>query len=125
MASCLTIAALATRTVLIYDRDLAAVAEISSLLRERGYTILLASDPEDALQQYRQHGPSMLLLDEDTGANEILIALREVDDLTAAIVMSRTLEQQSAFQLYHDGADMVVQKEPYGELCKDLFGLRE
>ena len=95
------------RTVLLAedDRFLRRAAEIT--LKQRGFTVLLAADGQEALDMARQHRPDLLLLDllmpRKTGM-EVLTELRAepgTRDLRVLILSnsSKELEMQSARSL--------------------------
>lgn len=87
------------------DRFLRRAAEVT--LRQRGFTVLLAADGQQALDMAREHRPDLLLLDllmpRKTGM-EVLAALRaepETRDLRVLILSnsSKELEMKSANSL--------------------------
>jgi CheY-like chemotaxis protein len=95
------------RTILLAedDRFLRRAAEVT--LRQRGFTVLLATDGQEALDMAREHRPDLLLLDllmpRKTGM-EVLSALRaepETRDIRVLILSnsSKELEMQSAKSL--------------------------
>jgi two-component system OmpR family response regulator len=92
------------RTILLAedDRFLRRAAEVT--LKQRGFTVLLASDGQEALDMARKHQPDLLLLDllmpRKTGM-EVLTELRAeagTRDLRVLILSnsSKELEMQSA-----------------------------
>lgn len=96
-----------TRTVLLAedDRFLRRAAEVT--LKQRGFTVLLASDGQEALDMAREHQPDLLLLDllmpRKTGM-EVLSELRaepRTRDLRVLILSnsSKELEMKSAKSL--------------------------
>jgi CheY-like chemotaxis protein len=95
------------RTILLAedDRFLRRAAEVT--LRQRGFTVLLATDGQEALDMAREHRPDLLLLDllmpRKTGM-EVLAALRAQPDTRDIRVLilsnsSKELEMQSAKSL--------------------------
>lgn len=49
--------------ILIIDDDKAVQTSLSLLLRQQGYEVVVADDPESALQQLGKHSPQLILLD--------------------------------------------------------------
>ena len=52
-----------TRTILLAEDELALAHIIRESLEERGYKVILCSNGRDALQQYKDYKPSILILD--------------------------------------------------------------
>ena len=69
-----------TKTILVADDDPGNVSVTESLLKERGYTVLIAVDGEEALKKALAFKPHLILLDimmPKVDGTDVAMALRE------------------------------------------------
>ena len=113
-----------TETVLVVD-DEQLVRELArDILKRYGYTVLMASGGEEAVELYRQHADkiAMVILDilmPDVDGVETFRRIREIDPAARVVISSGYDEDHAGEKLLQAGAAAFVQK-PYriAELLK-------
>jgi len=113
-----------TETVLVVD-DEQLVRELArDILKRYGYTVLMASGGEEAVELYRQHADkiAMVILDilmPDVDGVETFRRIREIDPAARVVISSGYDEAHAGEKLLQAGAAAFVQK-PYriAELLK-------
>ena len=113
-----------TETVLVVD-DEQLVRELArDILKRYGYTVLMASGGEKAVELYRQHADkiAMVILDilmPDVDGVETFRRIREIDPAARVVISSGYDEAHAGEKLLQAGAAAFVQK-PYriAELLK-------
>jgi len=104
-------------TVLVVD-DEQLVRELArDILKRYGYTVLMASGGEEAVELYRQHSGTVALvvldiLMPDIDGVETFHRIREIDPSARVIISSGYDEAHAADKLMQEGAAAFVQK-PY------------
>jgi len=84
-------------TVLVVDDARFVRVRLMRLLKNQGYDIIEAANGSEAVAQYQQHAPDVVLLDITMPKKDGLQALKEIrsGDPNARVVMLTALGQQS------------------------------
>lgn len=112
--------------LIIEDSDI--IREIvARMVRDLGYEPLEAGNVEEALQQCRQHEPSVVMLDWDLPAMEALDFLREISllqlDNAPAIILCATENDPQQFTLAKAAGAEYHLIKPFDQASiKDVFG---
>ena len=102
-------------TVLVADDDPVTARFLASLLREKGYDVLLAGDGERALELIREHRPDLLLSDlvmpYRDGINLVRAVRSDADlDRMPVILLSLKDREEDIVHGLEQGADDYVVK---------------
>ena len=102
-------------TVLIADDDLEILAIVRNVVRTRGYTILEATDGDEAMQQVIESNPDLVILDvmmPGQSGWEVCRSIRENQALkdTKVIMLTGIGEQMNAMTSPLYGADAHLDK---------------
>jgi len=109
-------------TILLVDDDVDLGAVTADALRRQGYTVLVATDGQDALRQWRAEQPPVVVLEvglPDMDGLRLCRTLRQTGK-TAVILISANGDDEAVVAGFKAGADDYVTK-PFSQR---LLGLR-
>ncbi len=93
--------------VLIVDDEPAIVRFLKSFLEKRHYTALTASTGEEALEQFKQERPEIVLLDirlPDRDGLEVLKEIKRIDPRVSVIVVTAVTDEETGKRALELGA---------------------
>ena len=98
--------------------DLIEIERIERALARAGYTVITASDGEQAVQMTRESKPDLVLLDmllpKLTGPEVLKILKSDPETKAIAVVVFTGLSQKNAARLQKDGAFAFMEKSELG-----------
>jgi DNA-binding response OmpR family regulator len=99
--------------VLLVDDEPAITANLAPFLERSGFTVAVAADGAEALQQAAEFGPDLLVLDvlmPKIDGREVLRRLRQADDWTPIILLTQVGESTERAMALEEGADDYLNK---------------
>lgn len=102
------VAARASATILVVDRDERSQHGLTRVLERAGYRVVQAADGEGVLSLVARHGPDLVLLGLDMPSVSGLIVLRGLQAFRhkpGVIVLTRSADDEDAIQALNGGAD--------------------
>jgi two-component system, cell cycle sensor histidine kinase and response regulator CckA len=104
-------------TVLLIEDEEMLSGLVESVLVEKGYSVLLASDGEEGVAAFRSHREHIDIVVTDVGlpkigGEEVFRQIREIDPSACVVLMSGFIEPENKSALHAAGAAGFIQK-PY------------
>ena len=99
--------------VLLVDDEPAITVNLAPFLERSGFTVAVAADGAEALQQASEFGPDLVVLDvlmPKIDGREVLRRLRQKDDWTPIILLTQVGESTERAMALEEGADDYLNK---------------
>jgi DNA-binding response OmpR family regulator len=99
--------------VLLVDDEPAITANLAPFLERSGFTVAVAADGAEALQQASEFGPDLVVLDvlmPKIDGREVLRRLRQAGDWTPIILLTQVGESTERAMALEEGADDYLNK---------------
>jgi DNA-binding response OmpR family regulator len=99
--------------VLLVDDEQAITSNLAPFLERAGFSVAVAADGEEALDEISSFGPSLIILDvlmPRLDGREVLRRLRQRDDWTPVILLTQVGESTERAMALEEGADDYLNK---------------
>jgi len=103
------------KTVLIVDDDQDLLSTLEDILRSEGYAVHCATDGADALREFQNIGPDIVLLDNNMpnmSGLEALSTLRKLDPKVPVVMITGLLNNNLISKATEYGANYFISKPP-------------